>query len=202
MEKIRIERRITKSIAKIIEGEHGGGRDSNQRKFLFKRKLSQVQRTMKAKVSCITKERFLYWNDKLFNQKSYEVTNWRNEIDEEINETFNNCNTEIDSTIEPYKADPKDCPPYEIHTRSRMYRRYMVHKTSIQNDMKSLLNYIEWRLENSYEFILCKTVALADFIKMNMSEFEVFPLYDTIKSKERHIQPKAYKTLVELDQIS
>ena len=63
--------------------------------------------------------------------------------------------------------------------------KYRISKESIKNDMQSLMHYIEWRLENSYAMILCKTVILADEIKNAMDKMN-FSLYNEIKI-EQHV---------------
>ena len=49
--------------------------------------------------------------------------------------------------------------------------KYIILKSSISNEMKSLLHYIEWRLENSYAMIVWKTIKLAeDIITMKLCQ--------------------------------
>ena len=61
---------------------------------------------------------------------------------------------------------------------------YRIPRESIKNEMQSLMHYIEWRLENSYSMILCKTVILADEIK-NMMDKTNFSSYNRIKIKNQ-----------------
>ena len=49
--------------------------------------------------------------------------------------------------------------------------------------MKSLLHYIEWRLENSYAMIVWKTIKLAEDINRKMGK-EYFQYYTEIKTKK------------------
>ena len=57
--------------------------------------------------------------------------------------------------------------------------------------MKSLLHYIEWRLENSYAMIVWKTIKLAEDINRKMSE-EYFQYYTEIKTKKKKYDSLAH----------
>ena len=60
--------------------------------------------------------------------------------------------------------------------------KYTILKSSIAQEMESLLHYIEWRLENSYALIVWKTIKFAEEINKKMAE-EYFEYYIEITTQ-------------------
>ena len=190
-----ISRRLKKSIARLTDWS---GIYNTEKEYKLSKKLSEVKWAMKQKVSYMTKQRCEVWGGHLFD--GIDVENWKKDIEDEIYETKNFLNHEIDSSINHYTKSYLNHTSFEIQYDSVIYvsnkRKYRILKRSIQRDIKELLHYIEWRLRNSYEYILCNTVILADNIKENLGK--EIPSYSAIKLKERnHVEQQPFKTLKE-----
>ena len=149
------------------------------------------------------------------------IAQWRKEIVSEINETYGHLKKEIEDTVEQYHLRQKplmeeDLNSYYNHesmvieknavvliSKASEYinknkvvlisegSKYTILKSSISNEMKSLLHYIEWRLENSYAMIVWKTIKLAEDINRKMSE-EYFQYYTEIKTKKKKYDSLAH----------
>ena len=142
-----------------------------------------------------------------------DVSDWKNEIKEELEETFQHLQNEVHTTIYHYTANPKDRPrnSYLNHDSFEVFQdtvlfisgqsiKYRIFKQKIKRDMESLRHYVNFRLENSLELIIAKTVQLANNIKISLS-VEDFPSYALINSKERKTEPQEYIPLDHLNEI-
>ena len=74
--------------------------------------------------------------------------------------------------------------------------QYKILKSSIRKELESLLDYIEWRQENSYAFVVCKTIMFAEKMKKMMGKKD-FPYYQEIKTRQIPLQ-KAYVPLYDV----
>ena len=134
-----------------------------------------------------------------------DIKQWRNEIISEIRETFHHLKEEINEIIGQYSYTDNvkkrnfnfDSKKYEKNlviftTKASEYIEndeviliskglaYKLPKKAIIREMKSLLHYIEWRHENSYAMVVCKTNKIADDIKRIMDKKD-FSYYNDIK---------------------
>ena len=208
IEKHSIKRKVKIAIDKVTDWY---GPSYIQSRSHFRKKLSKVKKGLKEKVLYERNERLKIWNEDLFYGTHYSyIHDWEMKIKKEIMETYNHLIDEIDTTINRYIADPKDRPAnsYLNHTSYVIFQdsiifyskdnEYRIFKSSIQKDMKSLEHYIQWRLENSLEYIIERTVNLADTIKEEMTDGRFFN-YMTIKRLERLNEPQKYNMLEQDD---
>ena len=151
----------------------------------------------------------------------HHIAQWRKEIVSEINETYRHLKEEIADTTGHYcyLGKPRmasDFNSYYNHS-SVVYEKnamvliskasecivndkvifiskgtkYTILKSSIAQEMESLLHYIEWRLENSYALIVWKTIKFAEEINKKMAE-EYFEYYIEITTQKDEEGQKFY----------
>ena len=143
----------------------------------------------------------------------HHIAQWRKEIVSEINETYRHLKEEIADTTGHYcyLGRPRmasDFNSYYNHSyvvdeKNAMVMiskasecivndkvifiskgtKYTILKSSIAQEMESLLHYIEWRLENSYALIVWKTIKFAEEINKKMAE-EYFEYYIEITTQK------------------
>ena len=149
------------------------------------------------------------------------IAQWRKEIVSEINETYRHLKEEIADTTGHYcyLGKPRmasDFNSYYNHSCMVIEKnsmvliskasecivndkvifiskgtKYTILKSSIAQEMESLLHYIEWRLENSYALIVWKTIKFAEEINKKMAE-EYFEYYIEITTQKDEDGTKFY----------
>ena len=152
----------------------------------------------------------------------HHIAQWRKEIVSEINETYMHLKEEIADTTghycylgkpsmasdfnsyynHSYVVDEKNAlvlisKASECIVNDKVIciskgTKYTILKSSIAQEMESLLHYIEWRLENSYALIVWKTIKFADEINKKMAE-ENFEYYIEIKTQKDDSGLKEFK---------
>ena len=152
----------------------------------------------------------------------FHIAQWRKEIVSEINETYRHLKEEIADTTGHYcyLGKPRMASDFNsyynhscvVHEKNAMVliskasecivndkvifiakgTKYTILKSSIAQEMESLLHYIEWRLENSYALIVWKTIKFADEINKKMAE-ENFEYYIEIKTQKDDSGLKEFK---------
>ena len=152
----------------------------------------------------------------------FHIAQWRKEIVSEINETYRHLKEEIADTTghycylgKPYMASNFNSyynHKYVVDKKNALVliskasecivndkvifiskgTKYTILKSSIAQEMESLLHYIEWRLENSYALIVWKTIKFADEINKKMAE-ENFEYYIEIKTQKDDSGLKEFK---------
>ena len=143
----------------------------------------------------------------------HHIAQWRKEIVSEINETYMHLKEEIADTTghycylgkpsmasdfnsyynHSYVVDEKNAlvlisKASECIVNDKVIciskgTKYTILKSSIAQEMESLLHYIEWRLENSYALIVWKTIKFAEEINKKMAE-EYFEYYIEITTQK------------------
>ena len=149
------------------------------------------------------------------------IAQWRKEIVSEINETYRHLKEEIADTTghycylgkpsmasdfnsyynHSYVVDEKNAlvlisKASECIVNDKVIciskgTKYTILKSSIAQEMESLLHYIEWRLENSYALIVWKTIKFAEEINKKMAE-EYFEYYIEITTQKDEEGTKFY----------
>ena len=150
------------------------------------------------------------------------IAQWRKEIVSEINETYRHLKEEIADTTGHYcyLGKPRMASDFNsyynhscvVHEKNAMVliskasecivndkvifiskgTKYTILKSSIAQEMESLLHYIEWRLENSYALIVWKTIKFAEEINKKMAE-EYFEYYIEITTQKDDSGLKEFK---------
>ena len=153
----------------------------------------------------------------------FHIAQWRKEIVSEINETYRHLKEEIADTTghycylgkpsmasdfnsyynHKYVVDKKNAlvlisKASECIVNDKVIfiskgTKYTILKSSIAQEMESLLHYIEWRLENSYALIVWKTIKFAEEINKKMAE-EYFEYYIEITTQKDDSGLKLYLT--------
>ena len=151
----------------------------------------------------------------------HHIAQWRKEIVSEINETYMHLKEEIADTTghycylgkpsmasdfnsyynHSYVVDEKNAlvlisKASECIVNDKVIciskgTKYTILKSSIAQEMESLLHYIEWRLENSYALIVWKTIKFAEEINKKMAE-EYFEYYIEITTQKDEEGTKFY----------
>ena len=151
----------------------------------------------------------------------HHIAQWRKEIVSEINETYMHLKEEIADTTghycylgkpsmasdfnsyynHSYVVDEKnalvliskasECIVNDKVILIAKGTKYTILKSSIAQEMESLLHYIEWRLENSYALIVWKTIKFAEEINKKMAE-EYFEYYIEITTQKDEEGTKFY----------
>ena len=151
----------------------------------------------------------------------HHIAQWRKEIVSEINETYRHLKEEIADTTghycylgkpsmasdfnsyynHKYVVDKKNAlvlisKASECIVNDKVIfiskgTKYTILKSSIAQEMESLLHYIEWRLENSYALIVWKTIKFAEEINKKMAE-EYFEYYIEITTQKDEEGTKFY----------
>ena len=151
----------------------------------------------------------------------HHIAQWRKEIVSEINETYMHLKEEIADTTghycylgkpsmasdfnsyynHSYVVDEKNAlvlisKASECIVNDKVIciskgTKYTILKSSIAQEMESLLHYIEWRLENSYALIVWKTIKFAEEINKKMAE-EYFEYYIEITTQKDEEGQKFY----------
>ena len=151
----------------------------------------------------------------------FHIAQWRKEIVSEINETYRHLKEEIADTTghycylgkprmasdfnsyynHSYVVDEKNAlvlisKASECIVNDKVIfiskgTKYTILKSSIAQEMESLLHYIEWRLENSYALIVWKTIKFAEEINKKMAE-EYFEYYIEITTQKDEEGTKFY----------
>ena len=138
------------------------------------------------------------------------IAQWRREIFSEINDTYMHLKKEIEETVHLRGKPRMETDLFSYYNHSSMVveknavvliskaseyidngkvvliskgTKYTILKSYIAQEMKSLLHYIEWRLENSYAMIVWKTINFAEDINRKMGE-KYFQYYTEIKTKK------------------
>ena len=152
----------------------------------------------------------------------HHIAQWRKEIVSEINETYMHLKEEIADTTghycylgkpsmasdfnsyynHSYVVDEKNAlvlisKASECIVNDKVIciskgTKYTILKSSIAQEMESLLHYIEWRLENSYALIVWKTIKFAEEINKKMAE-EYFEYYIEITTQKDDSGLKEFK---------
>ena len=152
----------------------------------------------------------------------FHIAQWRKEIVSEINETYMHLKEEIADTTghycnlgkpsmasdfnsyynHKYVVDKKNAlvlisKASECIVNDKVIciskgTKYTILKSSIAQEMESLLHYIEWRLENSYALIVWKTIKFAEEINKKMAE-EYFEYYIEITTQKDDSGLKKFK---------
>ena len=143
----------------------------------------------------------------------FNIAQWRKDIVSEIKETYEHLKKEIEDTVGQYHLGQKSRmseglksyydPDSMVIERNAVVliskaseyidndkviliskgSKYIILKDSIGEEMKSLLHYIDWRLENSCAMIVWKTIKFAEDINRKMGK-EYFLYYTEIKTKK------------------
>ena len=151
----------------------------------------------------------------------FHIAQWRKEIVSEINETYRHLKEEIADTTGHYcyLGKPRMASDFNSYYNHKYVvdkknalvliskasecivndkviciskgTKYTILKSSIAQEMESLLHYIEWRLENSYALIVWKTIKFAEEINKKMAE-EYFEYYIEITTQKDEEGTKFY----------
>ena len=181
-------------------------RNKKQEVYKFRKIMHNIKKALMEKIDFERDRMLEFWQEHIFDGTPVtflnDITQWMKEIVAEINETFHHLKEEINETVGQYFQSDRSFLNHDSMTilkNAVIYStkaseciendqviliskgtKYKIPKKTISQEMKSLLHYIEWRHENSYAMVVCKTNKIADDIKRIMDKKD-FSYYNDIK---------------------